>query len=95
MRIAGHGLQQCGGTRECGLFGTVRQRTSGEFAQLGGIGGVAKTLIRGGQRFEIGGNRLHIRPFGGVVSGMLGMFDVLGISHSLHLTPYRNRTLTA
>lgn len=55
MRIAGDGFQQCRGTRESGLFGTVRQRTAREFAQFGGISGVTQPLVGCGQRLEIEG----------------------------------------
>ena len=58
MRIAGDGFQQCRGTRESGLFGTVRQRTAREFAQFGGIRGVTQPLVGCGQRLEIRRNVL-------------------------------------
>ena len=60
MRIACDSLQQCRGSRERSLLGTIRQWSAREFTQFGGIRGMPQTLVSRGQRLEIRRNLLTL-----------------------------------
>ena len=84
MRIACDSLQQCRGSRERSLFGTVRQWPAREFTQFSGIRGMPQTLVSRGQRLEIRRNLLALRLCGFVL-GIAVLLD-FSIGHSFHLT---------